>query len=232
MTDALTDDASILTFVEQWDTGGGLLIAIDAPTLVPNETGRRPCEGEVARRFRKFDAGPHPANRRLLSGPDGVIRGEALVQALETRGIAHSPYLSTLPDPPRAAFEAFPHPCHVGLFGLTKVLKYKAKPKRTRESRMAEFRRYARLLEALEGADPALHLPTTPDFFLRQDPEALATGALKRYEDAMDALTCAYVAAYRHRWEDERTEVIGDLIEGYIVVVTSAALRFPLEDGN
>jgi predicted RNase H-like nuclease len=218
--DALTDDDAILEFVARWDAGGGLLVAIDAPTLVPNQTGRRPCEGEVARRYRKYEAGPHPANRNLLAGPDGAVRGEALVAALAARGIAHTPYLDALPDPPRAVFEVFPHPCHVGLFALDRTLKYKAKPNRTRETRLAEFRRYATLLESLHAADPALRLPSAPDFFLRRDPATLKAGDLKRHEDALDALTCAYVAACRHRHGDARTEVIGDLTAGYIVVVS------------
>ncbi|GAB4457053.1 MAG: DUF429 domain-containing protein [Armatimonadaceae bacterium] len=231
MEDALTDDDSILRFMDQWDNGGGLLIAIDAPTLVPNDTGRRPCEDELSRRMHRYEAGPHPANRTLLGGPDGTIRGERLVAALAERSITHTPFLADAGNPTRAVFEVFPHPCHIGLFGLEKTLKYKAKPKRPRELRLAEFRRYAALLESLQSADPPLRLPDSPDFWLRQNPEPMKTATLKRYEDALDALTCAYVALYHHHWYQpqngqeepgQRTEIIGDLEKGYILIVPPA----------
>lgn len=215
--DALTDDASITDFVAGCDDGKGLLIAIDAPTVVPNETGRRPCEAVLSRCLRVQEAGPHPANRTLLAGADGTVRGERLVERLvQQLGVVHTPYVTG--NEPRAVFEAFPHPAHIALFDLPKTLKYKKKPGRDREYRDGEFRRYAALLAGLAAADPRLSL--TPDSFpqLWRDPSELSTEvALKRYEDMLDALTCAYIAAYHHRWHGTRSVVIGDLDSGYIV---------------
>jgi predicted RNase H-like nuclease len=185
--DALTDDDSILAFVAAHDDGGGLLVAIDAPTWVPNETGRRPCEALLAQQMRRYDAGPHPANRTLLAAPDGTIRGERLVVALEKQGIAHTPYFlplsldtqhPTLNTSPRACFEVFPHPAHVVLFGLEKTLKYKAKKGGDAASRQAAFRRYAELLGTLQNADPPLEIPPQFDL-LRRDPAALMPRATK-----------------------------------------------------
>jgi predicted RNase H-like nuclease len=225
--DALGGDADILAFVDAWDDGGELFVAIDAPTLVPNESGRRPCEAVLSSCLRKYEAGPHPSNRSRLAAPDGTVRGERIVAALAERGIAHTPYLDTLPAPARAAFEVFPHPAHVALFGLAKTLKYKAKPGRPLDARLAEFRRYAALLDGLRDADPPLHLPIDgPLAFARRDPAGFATGAaLKRHEDLLDALTCAYVALYRHRWGDDRCPVVGDLVSGYIVTPATEAMR-------
>jgi predicted RNase H-like nuclease len=140
--DNLTDNESIADFVGACDNDGGLVVAVDAPTCVPNETGRRPCEAILSRCMRAYNAGPHPANRTLLSNPDGNIRGETLVALLGERlGIAHTPHL--VGESPRAVFEAFPHPAHVALFDLAKTLKYKKKTGRHRASRDAEFRRTA-----------------------------------------------------------------------------------------
>lgn len=220
--DALTDNAAITDFVAACDDGGGLLIAVDAPTLVPNETGRRPCEDILSRCLRRVEAGPHPANRRLLGDADAQVRGETLVALLAARlGVSHTPYFAA--TEPRAVFEAFPHPAHVALFGLEKTLKYKAKPGRTKESRHGEFRRYAAFLEALRTADPPLLLAPAWEC---TDPAAFATEALlKRYEDTLDALTCAYVALHRHRWGDERSAVVGDLVRGYVVTPATEEMR-------
>ena len=197
--DALLTDAEILAFVDANDSGDGLLVAIDAPTIVPNATGRRPCEAILSRCMAKAQAGPHPANRTLLSGTDGTVRGERIAAALAGRGLPQTPYLRSLPadKPLRAAFEVFPHPAHVALFGLEKTLKYKAKPKRTAETRHAEYRRYADLLFSLRGADPPLFLPTDTDvtnFLVGISTEALRA---QRAETLRRRSGCADLRLYR-----------------------------------
>lgn len=229
MANNLGTDADILDFVRAHDdSGGGLLIGIDAPLLVPNESGKRPCETILSACLRKPEAGPHPANRTLLSNANGEVRGERLTALLvASLNLTHTPYLDGLPVPPRAVFEVFPHPAHVALFGLTKTLKYKARPKRTMETRLAEFRRYAQFLETLRHADPPLFLPPGNDFWLRRDPAGLSRplSRLKAHEDTLDALTCAYIALYRYRWNDAKCPVVGDLATGYIVTPASDEMR-------
>jgi predicted RNase H-like nuclease len=225
--DALLTDEDILAFVAGNDSHNGLLIAIDAPTIVPNQTGRRPCEALLSRCMAKAQAGPHPANRTLLSGTDGTVRGERIAAALAQLGFPQTPFLSSLPcdKPPRAAFEVFPHPGHIALFGLERTLKYKAKPRRTAEMRRAEFRRYADFLMTLRDADPPLLLPDGTDFQVGRDTDTLKNPALKRHEDALDALTCAYIALYYHRWGEAKCAVLGDLETGFIVTPVNEAMR-------
>src|SRR5579875_1032783 len=42
---------------------GPCTAAIDAPLIVPNAAGRRPCEAMTARLYGRYHAGPYPANR-------------------------------------------------------------------------------------------------------------------------------------------------------------------------
>lgn len=214
--EALGDDESILAWVDTWDAAagrGGLLLGVDAPLLVPNETGKRPCEAEVGRRFAKFQAGAHPANRTLFRG---YVRGEDLVRRLDERGIVHHPHLDAPQDGAlRRVMEVFPHPAHVLLFGLAKTLKYKAKTGRTLQSRWAAFAEYGSLLRGLQAHPPPLRLPAD---WPPTDVTGVTGGALKRLEDGLDALTCAYVVYY-YWWHGPRGgEVIGDMTHGYIVV--------------
>ena len=86
VTETLGDDDAIVAWVRRWDAEAGaegLLLGVDAPLLVPNETGKRPCETELGRRFAKFQAGAHPANRTIF-GDD--VRGERLVARLAGSG--------------------------------------------------------------------------------------------------------------------------------------------------
>ena len=199
--DALGADDEILAFVDSLDDGGPLLIGIDAPTCVPNESGRRPVDGLLSRAMRRWDAGPHPANRRLLSRADGSVRGERLVDALTESNIHHTPAHGVY----RACFEVYPHPAHVALFGLEKTLKYKAKSGRTRADRNAAFVRYADLLHTLP-----LNLPG----WTCRDPATMTVSALKRHEDALDALTCAYIARLHGL---RQTYIAGDEASGHTV---------------
>jgi predicted RNase H-like nuclease len=213
VTEALGNDDDILAWIDQWDTGDSLLIGIDAPLLVPNETGKRPCETELGRRFAKFQAGAHPANRNIFGGN---VRGERMVSRLAERHVTHDPYLKMPRQPKvRQVMEVFPHPAHVVLFGLRRTLKYKAKPGRDYPSRWAALDDYARHLRALTTHDPPLCLP---DEWPRPHAEGLRGAIFKRYEDGLDALTCAYIV-YWYWWHGGAgAEVIGDMNCGYIVV--------------
>ena len=111
----------------------------------------------------------------------------------------------------RQVMEVFPHPAHVVLFGLPRTLKYKAKPGRDYPSRWAALNDYARHLRALTAHDPPLRLP---DDWPRPDAAGLTGAAFKRYEDGLDALTCAYIV-YWYWWHGASgAEVIGDMDDG------------------
>ncbi|WP_277872990.1 DUF429 domain-containing protein [Raineyella fluvialis] len=57
---ATTDDtiaAALAPFLDD-----ECLVAIDAPLIVTNATGNRPCEAALNRDFARFEAGAHPSN--------------------------------------------------------------------------------------------------------------------------------------------------------------------------
>ena len=58
---AAQDDASIEAAVSPY-VSNDCLVAIDAPLIVRNPTGSRPCETALNRDFHRFEAGAHPAN--------------------------------------------------------------------------------------------------------------------------------------------------------------------------
>ena len=214
--DALGDDDAICAWIARWDAEAGtegLLLGVDAPLLVPNETGKRPCEAEIGRRFARFQAGAHPANRQIFGGD---VRGERLVARVANRGIVHNPFLVAPQQAgARQVMEVFPHPAHIVLFGLTRTLKYKAKPGRDYASRWAAMNAYSRHLRDLTRHDPPFALP---EDWPPADASSLTGGAFKRLEDGIDALTCAYVV-FRYWWHGAAGgEVIGDMTDGYIVI--------------
>lgn len=207
----LGDDTEIVDYIQQHVGQRSAIVAIDAPLRVPNETGQRRAETEINRAFQRYEAGAHPANRQRLTF-NGVIRGEALVGALEQQGFVHKPTIEA-GSHVRQMIEVFPHPAMIALFNLDRTLKYKARPKRTHAERLAEWQRYQQNLRVLTTADPSL---AGHEQLLQQTVADLRGQHLKAYEDQIDALFCAYIALYAFRWGHTRCQTFGTLEGGYI----------------
>ena len=209
------DDASILNAVAPF-TGDVCLVAIDAPLIVPNETGARPCETALNRDFHRFEAGARPAFR---GKPEFMYpRGARLANALDLD-------MDPTSTSSRRAIEVFPHPATVVLFDLDKTLKYK---RGSFDDRKRELLKLMTLIEGLDEATPRLRVNRSVTWVeLRKRVEdATRPGQLDRDEDPVDAVVCAYVGLYRyHRPEDVAT--YGDYGTGYIVTPTLPPHREP-----
>ncbi len=203
-------DADIDAFLAP-HLGADLVAAIDAPLVLPNATGSRPCERELGAVYRAYDAGAHPANRSrpYLDPPRGAVLAER-------HGWALDPAVPPGGGTP-VAIEVYPHPAMVGLFGLGRVLPYKAKRGRDRDSLRVAFDAMLGHLERVAG--PTLHL----DASQRWAQIRLAVAGARRkselrvVEDEVDAIVCAYLA-WLWVTDRERMRVFGDVETGYIVV--------------
>jgi predicted RNase H-like nuclease len=102
------------------------------------------------------------------------------------------------------------------LFARQQIIKYKKGKIAVRRNGLEELRRLigVRILAASGSflANPALLE------FLSCDLAGLRGGALKCYEDGLDALFCSFLAFHLWRWGWLRNEVVGDLGTGYIVL--------------
>jgi predicted RNase H-like nuclease len=199
---AITD---ILNWVDKWASPTEpAMIAVDAPTLIPNATGMRLPDKLTHQHFRHYHAGCYPANL----GRPFAQRTVEFGLSLEARGFAHAPTL-TPQTPGRFQIEVFPHPAIVHLFGLNRILKYKKGKLAERRLELIKLRQY--ILDILPTLKPTLNLSLLP--------EIPATGAaFKAVEDQLDSLICAYVAAHWWYWGSDHNWVLGDATTGYIVV--------------
>ncbi len=205
-----TDD-EIAGFLGEDAHRTGLVAAIDAPLIVPNETGQRACEREVGRLFGRYHAGAYPANRgnrAFVPEPRGSRVAARFGWQLDP-GLAANGERSV-------AIEVYPHPAMISLFGLERVLPYKRKRGRDVPGRQRAFAELVDHMEAICGA------------LLRLDSSARwreLTGRLDGnprqvdldlVEDEVDAIFCAYLA---WMWAHDRGRmlVLGDHADGYIV---------------
>ncbi|WP_315790553.1 DUF429 domain-containing protein [Fischerella sp. JS2] len=202
--------ADILNWVDTCvPPGESAVIAVDAPTLIPNTTGSRLPDKLTHKHFGKYHAGCYPANLNLPFAERTVNFG----LELESRGFAHAPTIESQ-KPGRYQIEVFPHPAIVHLFSLERILKYKKGRLSDRRQELIKLYNYVtQTLPILEPSSCTLRLRGS------LLPEIPTTGtALKAAEDKLDSLICAYVAAYWWYWGEQRNFVLGDHTTGYIVV--------------
>ncbi|XGB41049.1 MAG: DUF429 domain-containing protein [Nodosilinea sp. LVE1205-7] len=198
---------SILAWVEEYSRPSQTaVVAVDAPTLIPNQTGMRLADRLAHQYFGQYDAGCYPANQ----GRPFAARLVAFGRALEALGFAHSPHSPAQPQG-RFQLEVFPHPATVHLFNLQRILKYKKGRLGERRPQLEKLRHYQ--LTVLPQLTPALGISPS------ELPAIPTTGAaMKAVEDQLDSLICAYVAAHWWYWGESRNWVLGDRQQGYIVV--------------
>ncbi|MDB9526080.1 DUF429 domain-containing protein [Oscillatoria sp. CS-180] len=208
----------VIDWIEHWvGDDQPALVAVDAPTLIPNKTGMRLCDRLAHRYFGKYDAGCYPANQGRPFANDLIQFG----LALEAHGFKHAANI-TPRQAGRYQIELFPHPATIHLFRLNKILKYKKGRIADRRQALAQLRSLQ--LSTFPKLTPPLRLEDT-------DLPDIPTGgkALKVAEDQLDSLTCAYAGAHWWWWGLERNWVLGDASLGYIVVPAPYADQIPPE---
>ncbi len=199
-----------------------LTIAIDAPTVVPNQEGVRDVDRILQRRFGSRSAGAYPVNRKLLGRHNkGIPRGEELASLLKDRLGAKEGGI-----PPRRhrdvwVIEVFPAAALIQLFGIDRVPRYKKKHRRPWDLCRSELARYLDLLRSL--SDPVLDLEVHLDIGSSKGKR------FKRIEDRIDAVLCAYVAAITWLHGTKAVELLGSPENGYVVLPRS---MFPVESNS
>lgn len=204
----IEDPAALPAWMESEAGTGSAVVGVDAPLVIRNPKGIRPCEVELNREFRRFHAGCHPANLGRPFAPYVTAFSHCLASA----GFQHGAEIQARKRA-RVQIEVHPHAASINLFSLDRIVKYK---RGRREDRARELNRLrGLLLNRLPKLNPplSLRLPLVPK-----------AGPLKPVEDQIDAVLCAYIAAYWWFWARERNTVYGYMDSGYIVVPKSVNL--------
>ena len=182
------------------------VIAVDMPLSRQPIVGRRACDDAISRAFGALGCGTHtPTQAR-----PGAISAN-LMAALHQLGYPLKTCACRDADDgesSRATIEVYPHPAIVRLLGLNYRLAYKVArskrlwPNATVPERIDNLRANFQLLH--EGlAAQIIRIPghVVPALAPR------TLSALKRYEDALDALVCAWVGA---RYLEGHAQCFGD----------------------
>jgi predicted RNase H-like nuclease len=197
----------VLEFV-QANAAAESVVAVDAPLIIANRSGQRPCEALVGKRYGHRDASCHTSNLSLYPEAASV----ALAKSIEAEGYVHANHGSSLPA--RVIVEVYPHAGMVALFDLPKIIKYKKGSVAEKRIGLDVMRVY---LATLDQAEPRFNRSTALTSLLSENLGRLVGQGLKSYEDSLDVLFCAYLAYYFWYWGWEKTEVFGDVQAGYIL---------------
>lgn len=176
------------------------VVAVDMPLATVPIRGRRTADQRVSEQFGHRGCSTHSPNARR-PGPTG----ERLPRALETRGFV----LDTHGGCPRPALiEVYPHVALLGLMQCDHRLPYKVGKARRYwpGASVAERRRrllhgWQQVLERLAETIGDMRLPLPPVS------EEGSLASLKRYEDALDGLVCAWVGV---QYLEGRAVSLGD----------------------
>lgn len=182
------------------------MVAIDGPLVITNVEGMRSCEREIGRAYGGRHASCHASNLNLYPDPLSV----RLANDLIGRGYRHPN--GEVGD--KVVLEVYPHAGFVALFNLPRIISYK---KGRVSQKVKGLRTAQEAIRSLSQEEAPLRVNNELAAFLGRDPAEFRGAARKEYEDGLDALFCAYLAYYFWRWGFDRSEMFGNVAEGYIV---------------
>lgn len=201
---ATTDD-EIESFVRE-SPQGEVAVGIDAPLVVPQEEGRRPCELELLSRYRIH---AHSSNRKRLSRVHSGIRGELLCSRL--LGFGFDLRVAPGGPPGRWIYEVYPGPTVKALTDQGTLHAYKHGRIGTRATAIQL------ILARLEERDHIVAPQMTRT--VREWSAVPPSGfEVQRATDELDALISAELA--RDFWRGEpgdRVSVVGNRRDGFVV---------------
>ena len=197
------------------------LVALDQPTIVPNETGMRPAEKVAASLVSWMGGGVQPANSRLpMFRSDAPIRG-----FLKKLKATESPESARTVERGLHLMEVFPALALASLdanfFGQGKGPRYN--PAR-RTFRMGDW---SAVVDAAQRE--AASFGCAPLVAWLGEQRAISAPR-KADQDRLDATLCLLIAIRWRLGAREQSVTIGDLTSGYIVAPVSEVVMKRLEE--
>jgi len=188
-SDGLLSQEAIIEYIKT-HAKRNTVLAIDASLIVNNATGQRACERLIGQAIGLYGASCHSTsrNRRYWE------TGPRLVKELKNLGFsADFDLANTTRRPGRWLFEVYPHPAMVRMFRLDSIIRYKKGSVPKKREGLATLRQHLERLAADEAGE--LGSPPLLRELLSRDLALLRGEAMKRYQDTLDAVFCAYLAS-------------------------------------
>jgi len=186
------------------------ILAVNAPIIVENGAGRRPCDDQLVQHFSRYQIDDHQVN--IVSAGHPRTMGRAMMR------MGFDPNPQSEGD---RVIETYTQPAQVLLFNLDRPVRLKHGPIGARKDAVARYRELITL--NLPAASPPLESNPVLRGLLERDLGTLNGTRLGELEDKIEAVLCAYIAGYFDLRGPEDCAFLGDLDEGYVLLPTSAS---------
>lgn len=183
----------------------GCIAAVNAPIIVENLSGARPCDKLLQEHFGRFRIDEYSNNTVSASHPRTMGR------ALQRMGFEPNP--SAEGD---RLLETHTQAAQVMLFGVDRPVRTKSGPIGARKEGVARLRELI-AERLLQGELPLVASPALDQLMSLHLPDLNGT-RLGELEERIDALIVGYVAAWFALRGGDQCAFLGDLERGYILL--------------
>jgi predicted RNase H-like nuclease len=207
-TASLRAHEDMLTWMARNRGRSGCTVAINAPLIVENIGGRRPCDEQLEEHFGRYQIDEYHVNTVNASHPRTM--GKALMR------------MGFHPDPTAESdrvIETNNQAAQILLFDLERPIRMKSGVIGARKDAVARMREL--IEEKLSEATPALQPSAALDDLLGVDLAQCNGTRIGELEEQLQALLTAWMAAYLDFRGPEDCAFLGDLHKGYILLPTS-----------
>lgn len=187
-------------------------LAINAPIIVENLSGARPCDRQLLEHFARFRIDEYANNTVSASHPRTMGR------ALMRMGFDPNPQ-----GEGDRLVETHTQAAQVLLFGVDRPVRLKQGPIGARKEAVARLREL--IAERLFDGSPPLHPSRALDAMMDAHLPDLNGTRLGELEERLEALLAAYVAAYLGQCGTGACAFLGDLDRGYILLPDPSRLQ-------
>ncbi len=202
-TSSMRAHEDILGWVARNRGRGGCVLAVNAPLIVENTGGRRPCDVQLEQHFSACDA--YHVNTTNASLPRTM--GRALIR------MGFDPHPAGEGD---RIVETYNQPTQILLFDQDRPTRLKNGPVGSRKDAVARFRES--LYDKLADAVPQLLDSPALDALVNADLPSSNGSRVGELEERLEAVLCAYTAAYLYVRGPESCAMLGDLDDGYVLI--------------
>ena len=205
----------ILSFVARHRGRSGCIVALNAPLIVENVGGRRPCDQMLDEHFGAHHIDQYQVNTVNASHPRTM--GRALIRmGFEPNPMAQGDRV----------IETYNQATQILLFDQDRPVRLKSGPVGARKDAVARLREV--LHEKLGEAVPMLLDSPALEELVEADLPSSNGSRVGELEERIEALMCAYTAAYLDIRGPEDCAFLGDLRDGYVLLPTT---RMPANRG-
>ena len=207
-TSSLRAHEDILSWIARNRGRAGCVLAVNAPIIVENTAGRRPCDRMVDEYFSAQHVDEYQVNTVNASHPRTIGR------ALMRMGFDPNP----MAEGDRVV-ETYNQATQIMLFEAERPVRLKSGPVGARKDAVARFREM--LYDKLGDATPLLVDTPQLDELVEADLPGSNGSRVGQLEERLEATLCAYTAAFLDIRGPESCAFLGDLDHGYVLLPTT-----------